>query len=310
MESYMTTNSLVLELQAKALDNNVVLCDLLRNALFISEKLDVLENISWIKNELYGYSNFKDIPSYREIRVELSVLSLYGKHIPIQFPNNEAENTFTKMKIFQPIVEMQQLSSSVSANNGMGVLEFPLSSEESRIFEKMLKTSRLIKRIAPNTVAHQICESVRTIILEWAITLEKKGILGEGVQFKSEDKERAKANNASVYNINTMQLFSGNNNKFKISQTLDFFNFSVEKDNPLSLKETLNKCGISDNDFNKLIEAIQIDPKLTTSKKYGEKVSEWIGNMVSKAAKGSLNITIDIAAEALSRYISQYIGMP
>ena len=45
---------------------------------------------------------------------------------------------------------------------------------------------------------YSIIERVRNIILEWSITLEENGILGEGLQFS--DKEKEIANNTPIIN--------------------------------------------------------------------------------------------------------------
>jgi len=43
----------------------------------------------------------------------------------------------------------------------------------------------------PSTSAIGIVDMVRNTILEWALELESKGVLGEGMKFSSNDKEKA-----------------------------------------------------------------------------------------------------------------------
>jgi predicted transcriptional regulator len=84
---------------------------------------------------------------------------------------------------------------------------------------------------------------------------------------------------------------------------------SIEKNNQISLKQNIKKFGIDDIDADKLIEAINFDPVQTDPKKFGAKVSEWMGKMVTKAAKGGLNVGTEIAARVLTQMISQYYGL-
>ena len=60
-------SSLVLELQAGALNSSVSVLDLLRKALVVAKKLGVEDFQKWIELELDGYKQIP-IPEYRLIR--------------------------------------------------------------------------------------------------------------------------------------------------------------------------------------------------------------------------------------------------
>jgi len=60
-------DSLVLELQRKALNPAISVSDLLRSALVVASKLNISDYEIWVKNELNGYTSTDNSPSYREI---------------------------------------------------------------------------------------------------------------------------------------------------------------------------------------------------------------------------------------------------
>lgn len=46
-----------------------------------------------------------------------------------------------------------------------------------------------------------IIDSVRNILLEWSLKLEKDGILGDGITFSKEEKEKASTVNYHIQNF-------------------------------------------------------------------------------------------------------------
>ena len=58
-------SGIVLELQRNALDPNVDVVTLLRQAYLISKKLELSEFEKWVSKELNGYEVSDEIPDYR-----------------------------------------------------------------------------------------------------------------------------------------------------------------------------------------------------------------------------------------------------
>lgn len=65
-------SSIVLELQANAMDENVSIQTLLRKAYAIAIKLSVEDSKQWIEAEMNGYGSRKEVPMYRRIGGEQS----------------------------------------------------------------------------------------------------------------------------------------------------------------------------------------------------------------------------------------------
>ena len=67
--------------------------------------------------------------------------------------------------------------------------------------------------------------------------------------------------------------------------------------------------GIGQDDAEELREAIGQDDIPSTKDKLGTKVAGWIGQMVGKAASGTLDLTASVASQVLTRAVSQYYGL-
>ena len=86
-------SSLVLELQAGALNSSVSVLDLLRKALVVAKKLGVEDFQKWIELELDGYKQIP-IPEYRLIRGQLRGWNPYHEWVPIQTHDPQIKNFY------------------------------------------------------------------------------------------------------------------------------------------------------------------------------------------------------------------------
>lgn len=85
---------------------------------------------------------------------------------------------------------------------------------------------------------------------------------------------------------------------------------SIVTNNLDSLIATLKKHNISDEDLHELTIAIdedKSDPAIENGR-FGERVSSWLGNMVSKAASTAWQIEIGIAGSLLANALTKYYG--
>ncbi|WP_152540909.1 hypothetical protein [Luteimonas huabeiensis] len=178
--------SLVLELQRDALDKNVSTTDLLRKALVVARKLNVTDTVEWITNELNGYPSGVEVPDYRKIRGELKVFNPYHGWQPLFFADTKQADLLCVRATSQSISELEQI---VSGDSDMAYVKFPKDLEKS-LMERMevpLEPAVLIAK----TRIHGLLDRVRNSVLEWALQLEEKGVVGEGMSFTKEEKMQA-----------------------------------------------------------------------------------------------------------------------
>lgn len=186
--------AIVLELQEEALKSDSDILSLLRKSSLIARKLDLKDFQDWISNELNGYKNEENLPDYRYIRGDLKALNPVHGWVPVVVSNAKWEKQFSIRKVFDSIPSLNSLSTFNEKP-----LYLPLNGEEIDFLNNYtpFKTTYTML-ISPNSVSN-IIEQVKNKILDWAITLEENGILGEGLRFTTEEKAIAK-NEAQIVN--------------------------------------------------------------------------------------------------------------
>ena len=182
----MQKSSLVLELQSEALREEVRVSALLRKVLAVARKLDVRDADAWLEHELKGYPDEAELPSYRQLHGELKTNNPFHGLQPVMFEDEGDRSEFTSAPIREPIAEIEHLLDSTNP------LVIPRGSLPTRFssLPAYLEISR--------AKMHPILDAVRNAVLEWALHIESKGILGEGLSFSEHERKTAQ----TLHNIN------------------------------------------------------------------------------------------------------------
>jgi len=178
---------LFLELQSDALNRDVRVADLLRKAMVVSKKLGIPEIEQWIARELGGYTDYASIPEYRKVRGEVQVRNPYHGWQPLHIENEKIADIVSTTKIGQPISELD----SIAQAEGAGSLQSPLTTKQITWLMKAMEVPLPPTLMLSPTVVIGILDAVRNNILDWALELEKKGVVGEGMSFSKEEKSVA-----------------------------------------------------------------------------------------------------------------------
>jgi AbiTii-like protein len=138
-----------------------------------------------------------EIPDYREIRGVAKAFNPLRGWLKIEFgDNHDLEDRLSTQKSRQPLSEIEEM-----ANRDSGILTFIAPSalvgrienaSDPRIFVSQSQVVRII-------------DAVRNRVLDWALALEKRGILGDGLSFSPDDVVRAAAVNYNFTNNQTIQ---------------------------------------------------------------------------------------------------------
>lgn len=189
--------SLVLELQRDAIDNQTSITNLLRRALVVATKLSQSDFRFWVSCELDGYPNGSEIPNYRQISGEIRAWNnVRGEWIPCIYPP-ETTKQLSRRNCAQRISEIENLA---IANDTKGVLAMPFPPElQNRLMDHELGFIPTL--IVPRTRLIGIIDSVRKVVLEWSLKLESEGILGEGMSFSAEEKQKAASQHFQITNF-------------------------------------------------------------------------------------------------------------
>ena len=190
--------SVVRELQQDALNRQVAISDLLRKALVVARKLALSDFQAWITKELSGYATGQEIPEYRRLSGQARAWNPYRGWIPVVFSSPKQEEWLTQRNATQSAVELETL---LGNRREEGLLHMPFSAQTQKyIFEDAPFESEATLFVQYSSLA-KILDSVRTVILNWALKLEEDGILGEGLAFSAEDKTQAKVQPQSIVNF-------------------------------------------------------------------------------------------------------------
>ncbi|WP_156150766.1 hypothetical protein [Hyphomicrobium sp. 99] len=217
----MTKESSVLRLQNLALDPNASVSDLLRLAKAIAVKLGVIEAARWIDDELTGYMDKPEVPTYRQLPGEWKGYSPYMGWQPIHFEDIEQQQRYSIARLGESISALEEsyknkdTSKAMAFAGGHGV-------RSDLVKEFGLHDARLF--ISP-TAAWAIIDRVRTIILDWTLELEEAGVLGEGLKFSSIEQREAGpvTHQYFIQNVGVMGDVSGGtvSNQQQASITID-----------------------------------------------------------------------------------------
>jgi hypothetical protein len=182
------SRSLIDELQLDAANPQLTVSALLRKALLVAAKLEVNVVPDWINNELSGYEDDSNLPSYRLLHGRVMAKNPMRGWIPVRLPTNEFQAKVSEQKLLNPVSQLEKL---VEVEGGTLQCSYPPEAEAvlCEMFKLKVEYACILER------AHivGIFEEVRTRILRWAIELDKTGIRGEGLSFSAQEKQKARS---------------------------------------------------------------------------------------------------------------------
>lgn len=170
-------NSIVLELQRMASDNKVLITDLLKKALIVASKFGSEDFKHWVIGELEGYPD-KNIPSYRIVPSIIKARNPYDNSlIHCQFDDQSISENLSNIKFSQSIGYLEALVTSGKDKNGL--LEVTFTQEVTSALMEMSNSNFPPTRFINEGEIIGILETVRTMVLKWALELEKKESVSE-----------------------------------------------------------------------------------------------------------------------------------
>ena len=181
--------SLVLDLQRLAAESDTSLTELLRKAKIVAVKLNIDEARTWIDHEIDGYPEAVVLPGYRVVPCELRGLNLVRGWQPVRWDEaNVLQQYFSVALMRDPIANVQAYAA------GGNVQQANLTQDDvdrlTRLGNEELAGVQLARFFSrANFIG--ILEAVRSKILDWALALEKRGVLGHDMSFDEGDKQKA-----------------------------------------------------------------------------------------------------------------------
>jgi hypothetical protein len=177
---------LILKLQAEATNPDASVTNLLRMAKIAATKLNLKDALVWIDRELNGYMDLKveDLPPYRRLTgIPQGYNPVHGWQ-PIQFPDTKTADIYSQAFIG---LALGAIEKSVGERSE-GSYAFPYGPEEKIAIQQSLRFRVDVHISIQQAQLWNIVEQVRNLILNWALELEKAGVLGENMHFSEQEK--------------------------------------------------------------------------------------------------------------------------
>ena len=257
-------SSLVLELQAAAIDHERKVDELLRMALVVATKLKQDELRAWCEKELKGYGR-EQVPAYRVVRGELKARNPFHGWIPVMVTDAELMRRLTERPVGSSISELEHL---LDKREQGGHLHMPLPHEELlAIFgdSQEFRLGMVPTLLVGSSEVHGIVAAVRDALLAWSLDLEQKGILGENMTFSREEVRKAEH---ITYNINSFTGVLG-----------DITGSQVQVGNYNAIHGDLKRLGVPQTARNELEQILDelstVSPK--DKKSVAKRGMEWLG---------------------------------
>ena len=175
---------IVIDLEKEALDEKVSVESLLRKAYLVARKLKLEDFEEWINNEQNGYK--REVPEYRMISGNYKAWNPYRGWMPVIL-TPEMGKVMSTIPLHQSVSALTETYTSHE-----GGVQFTLNAEINDLLNKT--TDGFDTQFAFDTSRseiYRILSTVRNKILEWALLLEEHGIVGEGMTFTDEEKQKA-----------------------------------------------------------------------------------------------------------------------
>jgi hypothetical protein len=253
---------LIAEIQKDALDQSIPISAQLRKVRLAAAKLNLPTIETWVENELKGYRGESSVPSYRTVRGTAKSWNPYHGWIPIA-GDEQTMNMVCSADLVESIASIEAL---VASNFKGKSYHIPFSPGKLEALSHMVgqQVARAGLDIAVGAPAH-ILDSVRNLILEWSINLEKAGITGEGLSFSVEEKQIARSEASSVH-VGSIGTFTGNLGIGNISADITSAPVNAEQVRNLvsqikSHRSTLTAEGVDSDALDAALKAIDLHTK-------------------------------------------------
>lgn len=178
---------LVDQLQADALNPAVPVSTLLRKVKVAAAKLALEDALAWVEDELRGCQG-DDIPEYRKVRGVTSGMNFYQRWTPIHIGDAEMADQVASCWLREPIGNFEAILAQPAKGDISIALDAELVETLNNVFGWELAR---IRNTIPRGMLTSIVERVRTMVLDWALELERNGVRGEGMSFSPAERQKA-----------------------------------------------------------------------------------------------------------------------
>lgn len=197
-------SGLINEIQKGSLDDTVSVESLLRRVKLAASKLKLGALEAWVDSELNGYIG--EVPEHRTLYGQPAAWHQTGGWMPIQIEDAFFADLLSTAKLAQSVGSLRDMIEKSSSR----IFHFPFPPELVANVSKLMSynTARIVVQIPRGGIV-SVLDSVRNKVLDWAIEMERNGVMGEDFSFEPNEVESAKAV-MTTFNIGKIDNFAGN----------------------------------------------------------------------------------------------------
>lgn len=296
---------LLTDIQADAISDTVPVNALLRKCMLLAHRLDSSLLEDWVKYELSGYPNDSEVPDYRKIplnfKADVSNGLYLNRNVPIaqvlvkKATGRDDINTFYCRQAIGTLDYKDVSNGTLRLNmdNCALVLKGKAVDREWDVLSFWAEM--------PAAKVEGILDAVRNKVLEFTIALQKRYPNVDDIEWIRNQESRG-ATVSQIFNTTI------NGNAGVIGHaTASTVNITVNHGNLQDLRTNLIQHGVSAGDLAELEAALKDEPQIK-DKKFGPKVTKWVGDMLGKAGAGVWNVGLAAGGTLLEKALLGYYG--
>ncbi|HGW3643448.1 TPA: abortive phage resistance protein [Klebsiella variicola] len=304
----------MLELQNLVSSTDGSITDMLLKAKLIASKLELDGFDDFINKEFLGYKyalfgdDRKKFPSHRRILATIVKRDEYYHHVDIDIYNCEdplLAKSLLELRWAYVTLSITHLESELSSGGTLYLnipdwllWDTPIPVADYQYYFWEIEAVKI----------KEIISAIKFSLLEWTLSLERQGILGEGLLFTQKEIDAAPM--TITHNINNFHAPVNNAGSIGAGNSGDNHqNNSIASGDFDSLKQQFRAFGIQDEDIELFEKIIKESPAPLSNDKLGKGIGDWAGAMIGKAYAGELKISGVSAPASLIGSICRYYGI-
>lgn len=282
------------------------LTDALLKTKVVLHKIGHKELVEWVNDELNGYAQGREVPTYRVIPARVvgnlqNAAFIYERHtLPISHLSEKERKHFSTNEMRESIRVLEEFAAKPD-----GHLIHPIAPElYSKLGEALdnVWVQKAWVQMEPTQIMNTLIE-VRSRLLDFALNLQDK--LGD-TENDTDAKQVAQTFDARAMFQHTV---IGDNATFVLGDhNATTIKNSVKKGDFGSLSAALRGYGVSNEDIDSLEASIDQDNGAVDveKKSFGPAVRGWMSEMMGKAVNAAWNIELSIAGGLLTNALQAY----
>lgn len=305
--------SLLSEIQADVIEANADIPAVLRKCKVLAVRLGSKDFQLWVDYELNGYPSENETPDYRILKhipsyghfVGIGGSELKCHPIPISVIPKEYREAIATIYLTEPISYYSSLVAQFSSEPTISWGWNPdlIAYLTDKILSRFQLASAWQSISTSSLVA--LIDTVKNRVLNFVLEIE--AVAPNAGEPSRGEKPIPEEHVQQVFNTvilgGSAQIAAGNQT-IKHDTAIKIIQNDFD-----SLRQFLSSLEVGEDSIRELREAIQEDDNDQKETAFGEKVQDWLGKMIAKAADGSWQIATSVAADLLTIALKKYLGI-